>query len=515
MVNEQMSGLQDALQEVSTPNPLPESIRIKVVALVLVVEGLIGILLTLASVVSLFLAFSRLFPVIFLLTVGVVGGSGLLFGYSSFLLWKISASLHRLEEEGYRAAFFHFSFVLISSVIFGIGQSILVSPQALIGTILSLSINGMLLFLLYSHRSRFVFPQIVFLRKKLIVAECLLLLILPLGLVIQHENRVYTERAQQDLIKQIAEEKRKADPEPVVEAWEAYTNGQLKFSMDIPKGWQSKEYPPSAYSHETRIGFDPGELPQDWNPDAIYMSVSVFPVTDTINYPLFQTRLSKVGQPPLIHKSAILGGIAGEETIGTVSVEHEGFVYAFEPHLVEDDALNYTASDISKRSLSSFLFIERGRASGADSFELAGSGMMPSYIDRGVYQIDKAYYQANLPQRGDVVLFDTFLVTPDATSSAPLVKRVVGLPGETLVITGGRVVINGQGVVEPYLASNTQTLGGTYIKEGQPVSIPAEGYVLLGDNRLHSSDSREFGFVSLSQFQGKILSCLSHCTATQ
>ena len=84
-------------------------------------------------------------------------------------------------------------------------------------------------------------------------------------------------------------------------------------------------------------------------------------------------------------------------------------------------------------------------------------------------------------QRGDIVVF----VSPD-NSGNTLLKRVVGLPGETIEIKDGQVLINGTVLTETYTAEPL-----TYTVES--TVIPEKNYYMLGDNRNHSSDSHNFG----------------------
>jgi signal peptidase I len=83
-----------------------------------------------------------------------------------------------------------------------------------------------------------------------------------------------------------------------------------------------------------------------------------------------------------------------------------------------------------------------------------------------------------------------------------LVKRVIGLPGETVQSTeDGRVEINGEALGEPYLPTNT-ALGPPIPRQ----TVPPGHYYVLGDNRTDSSDSRIFGPIALSQIIGKVVS---------
>ena len=79
-----------------------------------------------------------------------------------------------------------------------------------------------------------------------------------------------------------------------------------------------------------------------------------------------------------------------------------------------------------------------------------------------------------------------------------LVKRVIGLPGETISSAGGQVVINGTPLKEPWLVKGTVTTGIT------TQVIPPNEYFVMGDNRSDSQDSRFFGPITPSLIVGKV-----------
>ena len=78
----------------------------------------------------------------------------------------------------------------------------------------------------------------------------------------------------------------------------------------------------------------------------------------------------------------------------------------------------------------------------------------------------------------------------------PLIKRVIGLPGEELEIKNNQVFINGQGIVEPYLASSSQ-------RDFGPFQILQGHVFVMGDNRNNSRDSRVIGSIPLKQIEAK------------
>jgi signal peptidase I len=104
--------------------------------------------------------------------------------------------------------------------------------------------------------------------------------------------------------------------------------------------------------------------------------------------------------------------------------------------------------------------------------------------------VDKLAYQQNPPQRGDIVVF---MLPMDPEQG--MIKRVIGLPGETVSIDNGQVSINGTPIAEPYTSKKA-----TYSGEWE---IPTGQYFVLGDNRPDSSDSHSWGFVPSENITGK------------
>lgn len=104
-------------------------------------------------------------------------------------------------------------------------------------------------------------------------------------------------------------------------------------------------------------------------------------------------------------------------------------------------------------------------------------------------------YLFNPPQRGDIVVF-----SPPGGESDPYIKRIIGLPGETVEIREGAVYVDGVALNEPYVTSSTSWRG-----EGDrsSITVPEEEYFVMGDNRSNSSDSRMFGTVPQRNIIGK------------
>lgn len=132
-------------------------------------------------------------------------------------------------------------------------------------------------------------------------------------------------------------------------------------------------------------------------------------------------------------------------------------------------------------------------------FYVKGASMEPSFYDHEYLIINEITYRFNKPARGEVVVF-RYPRDPRQF----FIKRVIGLPGETVNIKDGRVnIINAehpQGFTldEPYLSSDVRTAGDITAVIGE------DEYYLLGDNRPASLDSRIFGGVSEDYLVGRV-----------
>jgi len=103
-------------------------------------------------------------------------------------------------------------------------------------------------------------------------------------------------------------------------------------------------------------------------------------------------------------------------------------------------------------------------------------------------------YLFHLPRRGDIVVFEY-----PRDASRDFIKRVIGLPGETVEVRNNRVFINGQELDEPYLSAAARTQMGNMA----PVVVPLDAVFVMGDNRGNSSDSRSWGALPLDKIVGR------------
>ncbi|HWY08681.1 MAG TPA: signal peptidase I [Candidatus Acidoferrales bacterium] len=121
--------------------------------------------------------------------------------------------------------------------------------------------------------------------------------------------------------------------------------------------------------------------------------------------------------------------------------------------------------------------------------KVEGTSMAPLLSDQERIFINKFVYRFEDIHRGDVVVFWYPL-----DRSKSFIKRVIGLPGETVDIRHGLLYVNGQLIAEPYVPPQY-----TDVTDFGPVKVPKDSYFVMGDHRISSNDSRVFGPVA-SQF---------------
>jgi signal peptidase I len=123
-------------------------------------------------------------------------------------------------------------------------------------------------------------------------------------------------------------------------------------------------------------------------------------------------------------------------------------------------------------------------------FKIDGSSMEPNLHHEEYVIVDKVTYQFDQPQRGDVIVFQR------DDEERDYIKRVIGLPGETLEVSQGQVYINGRPLDEPYIHGPTAGLVHAHL-------LGQDEYFVMGDNRSNSKDSRDFGAIRLSDILGR------------
>ncbi|MEQ9625261.1 signal peptidase I [Coleofasciculus chthonoplastes] len=127
--------------------------------------------------------------------------------------------------------------------------------------------------------------------------------------------------------------------------------------------------------------------------------------------------------------------------------------------------------------------------------------MQPNLQSFDYVLLDKTAYNSRLPQRSDIIFFQPTQTLREQNFTAPFVKRIIGLPGETVEINNGLVYINGQPLQEDYIEEAPEYQYG-------PVVIPDNHYLVLGDNRNNSYDSHYWGFVNRELIIGQVIAVI-------
>lgn len=124
-------------------------------------------------------------------------------------------------------------------------------------------------------------------------------------------------------------------------------------------------------------------------------------------------------------------------------------------------------------------------------YRVQGTSMQPTVFEGDVLLLNRIAYQIGTPQRGDIVVIHR----PDL-SDYDLIKRVIGLPGETIELRDGRLFVDGSEFSDPFACETCSE--GVWI-------MGAADYFVMGDHRIDSRDSRAFGAVARRDLVGKVI----------
>jgi signal peptidase I len=152
------------------------------------------------------------------------------------------------------------------------------------------------------------------------------------------------------------------------------------------------------------------------------------------------------------------------------------------------------------------------------NFRVEGSSMYPTFVDGQYVLVNKAVYGRldttaiakwvpfvratgeqyvfHPPRRGDVIVFHP---PPPNDPTRDFIKRVIGLPGDTVDVRGGQVFVNGAPVPESFIHQPTVSLNPCF----QHVTLKADQFYVMGDNRGNSSDSRAWGPITAGEIVGR------------
>ncbi|EST10383.1 signal peptidase I [Sporolactobacillus laevolacticus] len=139
------------------------------------------------------------------------------------------------------------------------------------------------------------------------------------------------------------------------------------------------------------------------------------------------------------------------------------------------------------------------------NYIVRGESMMPTLQDGNRLIVNKIGYEIGNPHRFDIIVFH-------ATKTDDYVKRVIGLPGDTISYNNDQLYVNGKAVAEPYLQQYKDALPkgqqltdnfSLQSKTGK-LRVPKGELWVMGDNRQNSEDSRYFGFIQEKSVVGKV-----------
>jgi signal peptidase I len=125
------------------------------------------------------------------------------------------------------------------------------------------------------------------------------------------------------------------------------------------------------------------------------------------------------------------------------------------------------------------------------NYTVVGTSMQPGLNNSQYVLVNKLAYLFHAPERGDVIVFHLPIDT-----NKDLIKRVIGIPGDMIVIDGKTVRVNGVLLNEPYIMVPMNPTGNRWV-------VPPDDYFVMGDNRPVSDDSRDWGFVPKNYIVGK------------
>jgi signal peptidase I len=130
------------------------------------------------------------------------------------------------------------------------------------------------------------------------------------------------------------------------------------------------------------------------------------------------------------------------------------------------------------------------------AFYIPSESMVPTLETNDRVLVNKLSYKLHDVNRGDIVVFET--PESETGGAQDLVKRVIGLPGETVSCRNGGILIDGRPLDEPYLEDTVDT------SCDQEYRIPADTVFVMGDNRTQSKDSRSFGPIDQDSIVGRV-----------
>ncbi len=146
-------------------------------------------------------------------------------------------------------------------------------------------------------------------------------------------------------------------------------------------------------------------------------------------------------------------------------------------------------------------------------YKIPTTSMVPTLMPGDKIYVSKLTYGSKvpfadtkrLPGFGKPKRFDVVVFIPPHDRKKAYIKRLIGLPGDNVLIKKGNIHINGKEITDPRIAANYYYNQGDYAKEGAVTIVPEDKYFFLGDNSISSSDGRFWGFADVKDIVGKAI----------
>lgn len=132
--------------------------------------------------------------------------------------------------------------------------------------------------------------------------------------------------------------------------------------------------------------------------------------------------------------------------------------------------------------------------------QVKGTSMVPTFSSEDYIFTSKIAYKMGPYHRGDVVVFKS-----PGNPDIEYIKRIIGIPGDTVMVKDSEVYVNGRQLKEDYIAAKTNLWEGGFSKNGEGTKVADGMLFVMGDNRPRSSDSREFGPITEESVIGQVV----------
>lgn len=160
--------------------------------------------------------------------------------------------------------------------------------------------------------------------------------------------------------------------------------------------------------------------------------------------------------------------------------------------------LLYDLLDIGKTVITVLILAFLIRTFLFQPFVVEGQSMEPNFFNEEYLLVNRMTYRIGDPQRGDVIVFQA-----PSNPEYDYIKRVIGLPGETVKVEDNNIYINNELLDENYTNQTNSTIFEDTKNYKLEVTLDDDEYFVLGDNRDHSSDSRDWGTLPKNNIIGK------------